>query len=294
MWLDPQPAPESLPALYAGYCAPVQPKPQTLARSLWQSARRGVLAAAYGYRERAGAAESCFWHLVSAALPVKDVIGGTVQFVDGSRKGRLLDVGCGSGEFLATMKSLGWTVEGVEFNPEAARLAREAGGAPVFAGSLEDARLEDSSFDVVTLHHVIEHLPDPARTLAECRRILKDGGRIHILTPNADSLGLRIFRRHWQALEVPRHLRIYSSESIRKILAPAGFEIRILRSTPRSAWLAWTASRWLSRNDRLDRPVSSGLWTAFEGLLFHCVEHLLCLFRDCGEEILAVGVVKKT
>ena len=294
IWLDPRPLPESLPALYETYSTLAPPKQNTegggFVRKSWRSAKRGILAARFGYEELVKCSVSrTAWAFLSLLAPLREIIGGTVMFVDGSKKGKLLDVGCGNGGFLLNMKSLGWEVEGVEFDPEAARYAAEWSGAKVFAGLLEDANFPAASFDAITLHHVVEHLHDPARTLQECRRILKPGGKLHILTPNAQSLAHRIFRENWRGLEVPRHLQIYSVEAMRREMEKAGFGIQTLRTTARSAILLWNVSTILKRKARLPRPLVIGKWTKLEGLFFHVMEHFWCYFGDWGEEILAVG-----
>lgn len=90
-----------------------------------------------------------------------------IMYSDGARKGRLLDVGCGSGEFLAQMRELGWDVFGVEPDPQAARVAREQFGLTVWPGALAEASFPDGFFDAVTLNHVIEHVADPPWLAAE-------------------------------------------------------------------------------------------------------------------------------
>jgi SAM-dependent methyltransferase len=91
-------------------------------------------------------------------------------------------------------------------------------------GSLEAQAFGTDTFDAVTLHHVIEHVPDPARTLNECRRVLKRGGRLVVSTPNAASLGHREFGQDWRGLETPRHLHVFSMNAMHRILRTAGFE----------------------------------------------------------------------
>jgi len=143
-------------------------------------------------------------------------------------QGRLLDVGCGSGEWLLEMRQRGWTVEGFDFDDSAVKLARQK-GLKVECGSLEDRNYPADCFDAVTLNHVIEHVPDPVRTLAECARILKPEGKLVLFTPNNSSLGHLLFREGWRGLEPPRHLHIFSMKSLRRTLTAAGFhEMTIL------------------------------------------------------------------
>lgn len=142
--------------------------------------------------------------------------------------GRLLDVGCGSGDWLLSMRELGWNVAGNDFDANAVKVAVDR-GLDVTVGSLEQQNLPDDSFDAVTLSHVIEHLPDPIGTMRECARILKPGGKIVLLTPNCASLSHRFFKQDWRGLEPPRHLHVFSLKSMDRMLAMTGFEQRSVR-----------------------------------------------------------------
>src|SRR5512134_2405933 len=92
------------------------------------------------------------------------------------RRGRLLDVGCGRGLFLRLMRRAGWEVAGVEADAEVARRISDAHGLDVRGGDPGGWGFPDGSFDVVTLHHVLEHVARPAEVIGHCRRLLRDGG----------------------------------------------------------------------------------------------------------------------
>jgi SAM-dependent methyltransferase len=138
--------------------------------------------------------------------------------------GRVLDVGCGSGDFLRFLKRRGWDVQGVEFSEEAAALAR-AKSIPVHRGELASADFPDNSFDVVTLWHVAEHLPHPRAELAEIRRILRDNGLLVLEVPNSACLTLQLCGTHWRQLDVPRHLQHFTPATMERLLNEAGFDV---------------------------------------------------------------------
>ncbi|VAW76809.1 hypothetical protein MNBD_GAMMA14-496 [hydrothermal vent metagenome] len=131
--------------------------------------------------------------------------------------GKLLDIGCGNGEYLLRMKSIGWQCKGVEFNDKAVSICRKH-DLDIFQGDLAAASFNDASFDFVTAHHLIEHVPDPHTLMKEIVRITRPGGFVLIRTPNSESLGRKLLGRYWFANEVPRHLLLYSEHNL-KLLA---------------------------------------------------------------------------
>lgn len=135
---------------------------------------------------------------------------------------RLLDVGCGSGEWLERMKALGWNVEGIDPDAEAVLAARRT-GCQAQCGTLPDIAYPSGHFDVVSMNHVIEHVPDPLGTLRECLRILRPGGQLVLATPNGASWGHRLFGARWRGLEPPRHLHLFGCRSMERLLQAAGF-----------------------------------------------------------------------
>lgn len=142
----------------------------------------------------------------------------TPRFVPG---GRMLDVGCGNGRYLSTMRTLGWDVQGVELSDEGVRVCRMA-DLPVHHGDLASAAFPDDSFDLVTVRHVIEHIADPQPFMAELARVLKPGGQLVIETPNGNALGRSLMGAVWYANDVPRHLVLFNPESLERLAAQHG------------------------------------------------------------------------
>ncbi len=146
------------------------------------------------------------------------------------KDGKLLDIGCGNGRFLHGMQQLGWTTKGVEFNESAVNTCRKS-NLDVHHGDLFSAKLAGTSFDVVNLSHVIEHVPDPKALFVEISRILKPGGLLVVKTPNSEALGRALFSTNWFANEVPRHLFLFSKQNLKTLGAQCGLNMTEMRTS---------------------------------------------------------------
>ncbi len=142
------------------------------------------------------------------------------------RSGSLLDVGCGTGLFLREMQHAGgWQLGGVEPTTEAAAYVRRRLGIPVYDELFEEAPLPPASQDVITLWHVLEHVPSPMATLQKAWEALKPGGYLIISIPNYESLGRRVFGRYWIGWDLPRHLFIFPRPVLLRMFRQAQFEV---------------------------------------------------------------------
>ncbi|MDD2742215.1 MAG: class I SAM-dependent methyltransferase [Rhodocyclaceae bacterium] len=137
-------------------------------------------------------------------------------------QGRLLDVGCGNGNFLDFARRAGWQVRGLDFDPAAVAAAR-AKELDVLEGTIALLDGERECYDRITLSHLLEHVYDPWETLANCHRLLKPGGVLWLETPNMNSSGRRVFGQYWRGLEPPRHLHLFSRKCLRDKIASIGF-----------------------------------------------------------------------
>jgi SAM-dependent methyltransferase len=136
--------------------------------------------------------------------------------------GALLDLGCSTGGFLASLKGPDWRLFGIEMSDAVAAHAQRRSGATVFVGDVLDAPFSPNSFDAITAFHVMEHLYAPREVFAKIFEWLKPGGVFYMMVPNISSAGSKIFGSYWFALELPRHLHLFSPTPLRRLAARAG------------------------------------------------------------------------
>jgi len=129
--------------------------------------------------------------------------------------GRLLEIGCAKGEFMAFMKQHGWTVSGLDFSSKPPNLF----GLDIRYGNLERAGYEEQSFDLVVLWAVLEHVYNPAQTLARINTLLKPHGKVVVLVTNFNSLPARFMRHD----DIPRHTNLFTWKSLGRMLRQTGF-----------------------------------------------------------------------
>jgi 2-polyprenyl-3-methyl-5-hydroxy-6-metoxy-1,4-benzoquinol methylase len=142
-----------------------------------------------------------------------------------TRKGSLLDYGCGTGMFLRQASGQGWTVVGLEPD-DGARKTAAASGVTVYAELGEiSAAYADGSFSAITLWHVLEHVVELKGTLATLRSKLADDGIMIVAVPNPDSFDARHYGAHWAAYDVPRHLYHFSPAVLSALMSQAGLEL---------------------------------------------------------------------
>lgn len=144
-------------------------------------------------------------------------------------RGAILDIGTGRGLFLNLMKAGGWRVAGVEFDDRTADGARTRYGIDVRTGEVGRWEFPAGSFDVVTMCHSLEHMPNPAETVDECRRLLRDGGLFAVAVPNLGSLQASVGKCAWFHLDPAHHLHHFSEEGLIRLLRGRFFDIVAIR-----------------------------------------------------------------
>lgn len=142
---------------------------------------------------------------------------------------RLLDVGCGSGTFLKLAQEAGFRVKGLEASAEAGEAAEKILPGRVVVGDEDDLIRSGAAFHVLTLFHVLEHLPRPLDYLKRVRRLLTEDGGLVIQVPNSHSVQAALLGSRWYGLDCPRHIHNFTSRALIELLGRAGFRVRRVR-----------------------------------------------------------------
>lgn len=300
VWLDPMPIEEDIGEAYLTYFTHdaneqenvVHGKWGLYLRRLFKNFKHGYLATRYGYKNGVSVIQRISGYgLYAYPLLVRSLNRG-VRYVMHVPRGKLLDVGCGDGSYIQYMQVLGWDVKGVDFDPAAVSNAR-ANGLTVQLGDLAQQQYPNNTFDVITINHVIEHVPDPLGLLQESQRILKPGGKLMIATPNASSWGHRLYGANWRGLEPPRHLHIFTTTSLAVLIEQAGLKVIDL-STQAGSFKLFLASRSIRRDGKSDlsyqHPFAMRVWA--KGM--EIFEELLNLAKkNAGQELVLIASKEK-
>ena len=170
--------------------------------------------------------------------------------------GRILEIGCATGDVLAELAGEYPVVQGIELSEDACAVAR-ARGLDVFCGTLEEFETHQQ-YDVVFMSHVIEHVLDPVATVAIIERLLAPGGVLYLETPNVGSLDARLWKQRWGLIHYPRHLYLFDRSTVTRLLASADLRTEGVRWEPNSCGWALSVQSWLRRRgfDRSRAPRS--------------------------------------
>jgi len=205
----------------AGYYQPALPAKGDLG-SFKQSILDSILKHCFNYQIDAdySAAVSYFLRLL---LSKRDVLLRVPKFVEG---GKLLDIGCSWGGYLAQMHHYGWDVYGTEINEKSVKYAREKLSLQnVRLGFFEDMSWEQDFFDAVNMNMVLEHLYNPLENLRLVNSVMKQDGQLIIVVPDISGLEARLYNDKAYTLQVPQHLSHFSPKTITNFLNKAGFTV---------------------------------------------------------------------
>lgn len=291
LWLNPYPNESSIADLYTTYYTHENLNNAFLAKEAFSNfpknkkIKYSVLNSSYGY---------------SITMPEKyKLLGKLLPLIPGMKKkmlisssgiyakphGKILDLGCGNGDFLLEMKYLGWDVTGIEVDDTAAEEGRKA-GLNITTGILNPSTFKENTFDVIYTNNVIEHLPNPVEVVTTCYRILKPGGTLIIKTCNNESFAHSIFKGNYRGLEIPRHYFIYSPSSLKILAERSGFMTKKMITSFNE--YIWFSSYKLAK--KMKNPAETNGNMFITPLLRTLQSLLLTVVPSRGDDIMAIFV----
>ncbi|MDN4165591.1 class I SAM-dependent methyltransferase [Cytophagales bacterium LB-30] len=169
-------------------------------------------------------------------------------------KGKILDIGCGTGDFLTQFKDRNWEVRGVEKSTKSRAIAIEKNGNII---SEDLSQIEDQGYDVITLWHVLEHIHTLNETLTRIRKLVKKDGYIVIAVPNEASFDAKHYGEHWAAYDVPRHLYHFNQKTLKEIAKKN--KLKVKKILPMK-WDSFYVSMLSEKNKGNTNPFLKGLF----------------------------------
>ena len=151
-----------------------------------------------------------------------------VQNQTKKKSGKILDIGCGTGAFLNTMKESGWNITGLEPDETASKKAKSLYNIQTQSPTTL-FELSEKQFDAITMWHVLEHVHQLEQYMLQLRKILKDDGTLFIAVPNYLSFDASYYKEFWAAYDVPRHLYHFSPKSMDVLVEKFGMKVKTVR-----------------------------------------------------------------
>ena len=139
-------------------------------------------------------------------------------------EGQILDIGCGTGEFLNTMQESNFLATGIEPNMEARQFAKRNYGLAVY-DEADIPGLQKNKFDVISMWHVLEHVYNLDERISQIKDLISENGILIVAVPNPSSWDAKHYSKFWAAYDCPRHLYHFDQAAIKKLFSNYGFEV---------------------------------------------------------------------
>lgn len=257
IYLDPRPDARSLAAAYSDYLThDIADDEKIFTSHSWQCALiRDYLKWRLGLRIQLRTIFGGRW-LFTLIEPWRlklDRFGRNLTKSRFAKAGRVLDVGCGAGDFLRLAGMMGWEAHGCDPDSTVVELCQSR-GLNVRVGGIESFVDNDRKYDAITLNQVIEHVIDPQSILKNCYDLLEPGGMLWLGFPNPEALGCSVFGEAWAGLHPPYHLLLPTQSVMKRWLITAGFEQVSFRRRGSHARANWRKSVELARSMNIAPP----------------------------------------
>jgi 2-polyprenyl-3-methyl-5-hydroxy-6-metoxy-1,4-benzoquinol methylase len=152
------------------------------------------------------------------------------EFEKYRKTGKILDIGCGTGLFLAEAQKRGWEVHGTEFTDKAIEICKKK-NIRMHQGKLDPAWFPDETFDIITSFEVLEHINNPVEEVRNINKILRTGGLFYFTTPNFNAVERFFLKSNYNVIGYPEHLSYYTKHTVNYLLSGNGFKKKKLRTT---------------------------------------------------------------
>ena len=180
------------------------------------------------------------------------------------RAGKVLDIGCGTGEFLGYCQSRGFDVEGIEPNDKARNYAVQVNKIPV-SENLTDLVIRKESFGCISMWHVLEHIHDLNDEIEQVKNLLVPDGVFIVAVPNSDSWDAKHYGKFWAAYDVPRHLYHFNKATLTRLMSNHGFEIvQVIPQKLDAFYISILSERYRTGGNRYFKSLMIGSWSNFQ------------------------------
>ena len=201
-----------------------------------------------------------------------------IKKLNGGKQGTILDVGCGTGAFLENCQSGGWQVTGMEPDSDARAVALKKLQAEIKPDLKALAGVKP--FNIITLWHVLEHIPTLNETIPQLHKLLAEQGTLLIAVPNSESYDARVFKQYWAAYDVPRHLHHFTPSTIEPLFKKHGFKLTGQRPMLFDAfYIAMLSTRYETGKTNYFKSVRIGLSSNAEAKRTGNYSSLIYLFK---------------
>ena len=221
--------------------------------------------------------------IVHKRFPLR--IKSLLKYVDLTKTKKFLDIGCGDGSALDSVKLLyDWDTYGIEMNDRAATIVRSK-GHNIYQGLFENFNPGSNLFDITYSSHVIEHTESPDLFLKKQSEILKPGGFCFFLTPNSNTWEAKYFGKYWGGMHFPRHWCILTPKSIEYLAEKNGFTLLDISYSANAAFWVWTFHSILKTKLGL-KKIANALLPSDEKIIDSSIINILRLaFMNCFDYV---------
>ncbi len=289
-WLNPSPTDKTAHLLYEKYYTHQQLNNEFLKQDAFitfpknKKIKYSVLHSWFNYPIPGISKSYKIFGIILGFIPgIQKKIKISIGAIPPHRNGKLLDLGCGNGDYLLEMKYLGFETYGIEIDNAAAEIAR-SNGLQVTTGALTKTSYEENFFNAIHTNNVIEHLSNPDEIITMCHTILKKGGLLVLKTCNINSLAYLYYKQHYRGLEIPRHINIFSPKALEKLGEKSGFKV-VYSGTSFNQYI-WASSKKIKEG--IQNPADATSNTYITLLKYVFVSTIIFFAPHKGDDILIV------